>query len=223
LAKLALAAKHEPGLKESSINFSKFNTTVDSIAAEAGITRLFDKLKLATAMAGVKAACNLKTGAITVVQDRAGDQKELTRAYDNGWFSTDDPSHYVLHEYAHKLQHDAIARMAGGADKITPEVVGGLRSQIMGAISAINNSPPPPGQTGVLDRAMAVSMYGMTDPLEFFAEYWTGVTLGYVRNDKQFDMIFSLVGMEPPKKSDSATVRYDASGFPGRKQKKKRK
>jgi hypothetical protein len=223
LAKLALAAKHEPGLKESSINFSKFNTTVDSIAAEAGITRLFDKLKLATAMAGVKAACNLKTGAITVVQDRAGDQKELTRAYENGWFSTDDPSHYVLHEYAHKLQHEAIARMAGGADKITPDVVGSLRSQIMGAISAIHNSSPPAGSTGILDRAMAVSAYGMTDPLEFFAEYWTGVTLGYVANDRQFDTIFSLVGMEPPKKSEAATVRYHDGGFPDRRPKKKRK
>jgi hypothetical protein len=236
LAKLALAAKHEPGLKESSINFSKFNATVDTFAAEAGITRVLDKLKLATAMAGVKAACNLKTGAITVVQDRAGDQRMLSRAYEQGWFSTDDPSHYILHEYAHRLQHDTLAMWSRerGEQEITPELVGRFRSQAMETIVAISEgrhyrsdgsrpSPPPGLSPGMIDRIADVSMYGMTDPLEFMAEYWTGVTLGYVKNDEQMDEVFASLEMKPPKKSDAATARYGDGAVAARKPMRKKR
>jgi hypothetical protein len=234
LAKLALAAKHAPGLKDSSFNFSKFNATVDTFAAEAGITSIIEKIRLAASMVGAKAACNLKNGEITVIQDRADDEKSLSRAYDRGWFSTDDPSHYVLHEYAHKLQHDVIASWAGGKDKVTSDFVGRFRNQVMDAISAIHNNqyfradhsqpkPPAGASKDMLDRAMDVSMYGMTDPLEFLAEYWTGVTLGYVRNDEQFDEVFKAVDMKPPRKSDAAQSKYGESGIADRRREKKKR
>ena len=236
LAKLALAAKHEPGLKESSFNYSKFNATVDTFAAEAGITRVLDKLKLSVSMAGVKAACNLKTGAITVVQDRAGDERMLSRAYEQGWFSTDDPSHYILHEYAHKLQHDTLAMWSRerGEQEITPETVARFRSRAMESIVAISEgryyrndgsrpSPPPGLSPGMIDRIADVSMYGMTDPLEFMAEYWTGVTLGYVKNDEQMDEVFASLEMKPPKKSDAATARYGDGAVAARKPKRKKR
>jgi hypothetical protein len=66
-------------------------------------------------------------------------------------------------------------------------------------------------------------MYGMTDPLEFLAEYWTGVTLGYVRNDEQFDEVFKAVDMKPPRKSDAAQSKYGESGIADRRREKKKR
>jgi hypothetical protein len=219
LAKLMVASQHAPELKSASINFMPYRTWLDDLADQAGIKSLAKRMKLFAMTSGVKASCDLTTGELRVIEDRAGDEKSLSQAYERGWFSTDDPSHYVLHEYAHRLQHDVLASWAGGSDKVKIEDIGRLRQQALDVISDIANNryfradlsqpqPPADASSDMLSRAMDISQYGMTDPLEFLAEYWTGVTLGYVRNDEQFDEVFRACDLAPPKKSESAPARY---------------
>ena len=214
LAKMAMAAEHVPEIKGSSFDYSPFNSVVDRFASDAGITSLLDKIAFSARLAGVKAACDMRTGGITIVQDRADDQKSLSKAYERGWFSTDDSSHYVLHEYAHKLQHDAMMNLFKATGKATPELLGKYRGRAVEAIGEKIRSVP-----GFLEKAKAVSMYGFTDELEFAAEYWTGVTLGYVDNDAAFDAVLSAIGMPRPVRSKMAKPTFDAGGLPSRKKK----
>ena len=198
LAKMAVAAEHVPAMKSAAFNFSPYKSWFDALAAEVGAKTTGAKLKLFAMTAGVKAACHLVTGEISVIEDRAGDEKSLSAAYERGWFSTGDASHYIIHEYAHKLQHDVIAGTAKeyNEGRIDGALIAQYRRQAeFSAGEVIRQSPT------FLQKAEALSTYGMTDPLELAVEYWTAVTLGYADNDPDFDRF--LRGMEMPKPSIS--------------------
>lgn len=127
IATLSLASKAIPEIKKSFIDFSTHRSFLQKVISEVKPKTPLDRSKIALALSGVMAACDLKTGRLSVIQNRANSQSVLDRAHGIGWFSTNDPSHYIVHEYAHQLQHEGMRGWFAGRARTT---VSGLESTI---------------------------------------------------------------------------------------------
>ena len=108
LASLSIASGRLPELKKAHIDFSTQRNFISTMVKNSGAKGVLDRLRVAMSSFSAMAICNLTNGDITLVQNKANSQETLDSAYGKGWFSTNDPSHYIVHEYAHRLQSEGL-------------------------------------------------------------------------------------------------------------------
>jgi len=223
LSTLAAAAAVVPGLKNTAINVEKASDYTKILLDDGGYSGA-ERIIKAASMYGMLANASLKTGEITLLQDRGKYGGFIQRLVDSSqasnWFSTNDPRHLVVHEYAHTLQKLAVRKYVDSVAEAEgrPRYFGPRPSQ-----EELDESPNPISEISIWrehadatlaemrssDRefstaATAVSKYGQANAMELAAEYWTAVTLGSRDNDEKLDQFLDRIFMPRPVKKEVA-------------------
>jgi hypothetical protein len=177
----------------------------------------------AAVVAQAQATCNMTTGEISVYFDANESllMKRFTHAA--GLLSTPDPSHSIVHEFAHSQHAEGMRQFIAKSIleetpnpqsdldhlyvEIAQNILAGkplsksqlssyeysMQGVIQGLKEDVDASPE------MKEAIKTVSRYATTHPLEAIAEYWTSVTLGYRDNDKILDSLCELGHCPIPK------------------------
>ena len=194
LARMAHAAELDPSMSKTAIHLSSRESAAKAInsALPSDSTFSYSAKELADAVAFYDPVSDVIYLLIpTTDQDRL---EELKRV---GYVSSDDPSHALLHEQAHKEHWDSLNEMYGkptsskGFYAMQDRVDDMARSFLKDKSTARS-----------IDKKISseISLYATTDAMEFVAEYASGVKTGSIRRDAQFDDLAKALGAKPPRK-----------------------
>lgn len=110
-------------------------------------------------------------------------EKQQRQAFDEGWFSSEDPNHVVYHEIAHKLHHDKV----GDRDFMYSPLMTLREDAII---------------------AEEVSFYGATESAEMVAEVFAGVIAGKTFSKEVMDIYEKYGGPDLPTKAQAKKFRF---------------
>jgi hypothetical protein len=222
IAAMESAANRVPEMRDAKIAVRKREDHVADYVSR-GMSREAEAVSQATA------TCNMQTGEISVYfdVDQSLFSKKLNHAI--GLLSTPDPSHVIVHEYAHSVHAEGMRQfIANSILEETPNPQSDLdhhhvqiarnilsgkelnkdqlfnyewkQSIVLDTLrDAIESSEE------LRDAVGSVSVYATSHPFEAIAEYWTAVTLGYKKNDKLLDSLCELGHCPVPKQRKSKT------------------
>jgi hypothetical protein len=194
LARMAHAAALDPSVPKTSMHLSSRESAAKAInsALPSDSNFSYSAKELDDAVAFYDPVSDAIYLLIpTTDQDRL---EELKRV---GYVSSDDPSHSLLHEQAHKEHWDSLNEMYGKPTSSKGFYEMQDRVDDL-ARSFLKNKSTARG----MDKKISsqISRYATTDAMEFVAEYASGVKTGSVRRDSQFDDFAKALGAKPPRK-----------------------
>jgi hypothetical protein len=177
----------------------------------------------AAVVSQAQATCNMTTGEISVYFDANESLLMKKISHAAGILSTPDPSHAIVHEFAHSQHAEGMRQFIAKSlleetpnpqsdldyhhVEIAQNILAGkplsksqlfnyeyiMQGVIQGLKDDVDASPE------MKEAIKTVSRYATTHPLEAIAEYWTSVTLGYRENDKLLDSLCELGHCPVPK------------------------